>query len=69
MVFVRELTGGIYFGEKKITDRSASDICEYSKVEIERITRVAANIAQSRRKKISEKKEGGGKIIGTHCWI
>ena len=53
MVFVRELTGGIYFGEKKKSDTSASDICEYSKVEIERITRVAANIAQSRRKKIT----------------
>jgi 3-isopropylmalate dehydrogenase len=53
MVFVRELTGGIYFGEKKKTDTFASDICEYSKVEIERITRVAANIAQGRRKKIT----------------
>ena len=53
MVFVRELTGGIYFGEKKKSDTSASDICEYSKVEIERITRVAANIAQNRRKKIT----------------
>ena len=53
MVFVRELTGGIYFGEKKKTDESASDICEYSRVEIERITRVAANIAQGRRKKIT----------------
>ena len=53
MVFVRELTGGIYFGEKKKTATSASDICEYSKVEIERITRVAANIAQGRRKKIT----------------
>ena len=53
MVFVRELTGGIYFGEKKKSDTSASDICEYSKVEIERIARVAANIAQNRRKKIT----------------
>ena len=53
MVFVRELTGGIYFGEKKKSDTSASDICEYSKVEIERIVRVAANLAQSRRKKIT----------------
>ena len=53
MVFVRELTGGIYFGEKKKSDTSASDICEYSKLEIERIARVAANIAQNRRKKIT----------------
>ena len=53
MVFVRELTGGIYFGKKEKTETSASDICEYSKVEIERITRVAANIAQGRRKKIT----------------
>jgi len=53
MVFVRELTGGIYFGKKEKTESSASDICEYSKTEIERITRVAANIAQDRRKKIT----------------
>ena len=53
MVFVRELTGGIYFGKKEKTESSASDICEYSKEEIERITRVAANIAQGRRKKIT----------------
>ena len=37
IVFVRELTGGIYFGKKRKTETSASDICEYSKVEIEKI--------------------------------
>ena len=38
---MRELTGGIYFGEKTRTDDSASDLCVYTAAEIERIARVA----------------------------
>jgi len=53
LVFVRELTGGIYFGEKKRDANSASDLCTYSVQEVERITRVAARLAQSRRKKLT----------------
>jgi 3-isopropylmalate dehydrogenase len=41
MLVVRELTGGIYFGEKTRTKDSASDLCAYSREEIERIARVA----------------------------
>ncbi|HTU65404.1 MAG TPA: 3-isopropylmalate dehydrogenase [Steroidobacteraceae bacterium] len=52
LVFVRELTGGIYFGEKTRTATSASDLCTYTTAEIERITRVAGRLAQARRKKI-----------------
>ena len=48
----RELTGGIYFGEKKRDAFSASDLCTYSVPEIERITRVAGRLAMRRRKKI-----------------
>jgi 3-isopropylmalate dehydrogenase len=52
LVFVRELTGGIYFGEKSRTPTSASDLCTYTVAEIERITRVAGRLAQARRKKV-----------------
>jgi 3-isopropylmalate dehydrogenase len=53
LVFVRELTGGIYFGEKKRDANSASDLCTYTVQEVERITRVAARLAQGRRKKLT----------------
>ena len=49
LVVVRELTGGIYFGEKTRDDTSASDLCTYHSHEIERIVRVAANLAGERR--------------------
>ena len=45
LVFVRELTGGIYFGEKTRTATHATDLCSYSAPEIERITRVAGRLA------------------------
>jgi 3-isopropylmalate dehydrogenase len=48
LLVVRELTGGIYFGEKKRTDTMASDLCEYSVEEVERITRVAFNAARGK---------------------
>jgi len=49
MLVVRELTGGIYFGKKTRTATSASDLCEYTVSEIERIVRVAARLAGARR--------------------
>lgn len=48
LVFVRELTGGIYFGDKQRTATSASDLCLYTVAEIERIVRVAARLASAR---------------------
>ena len=48
LLVVRELTGGIYFGEKTRTADSASDNCRYTRVEIERIARVAFGAAKSR---------------------
>jgi 3-isopropylmalate dehydrogenase len=48
LLVVRELTGGIYFGEKTRTQDSASDACVYSRAEIERIARVAFGAARSR---------------------
>ena len=51
----RELTGGIYFGEKKTSEdgNTASDLCEYSRYEIERIAHLAFKAAQARRKKLT----------------
>ncbi|MGI9249156.1 MAG: 3-isopropylmalate dehydrogenase [Woeseiaceae bacterium] len=49
---IRELTGGIYFGEKARSETSASDLCVYHTHEIERIVRVAAKLAAGRRKKL-----------------
>jgi 3-isopropylmalate dehydrogenase len=48
LLVVRELTGGIYFGEKTRTATSASDVCAYSAEEIERIARVAFEAARTR---------------------
>jgi 3-isopropylmalate dehydrogenase len=48
LLVVRELTGGIYFGEKTRTADSASDLCVYSSEEIERIARTAFAAARSR---------------------
>ncbi|MDH4053960.1 MAG: 3-isopropylmalate dehydrogenase [Gammaproteobacteria bacterium] len=48
MIVVRELTGGIYFGTKTRDEHSASDLCTYTVVEIERIVRVAAKLAADR---------------------
>jgi 3-isopropylmalate dehydrogenase len=48
LLVVRELTGGIYFGEKVRRDGYASDLCAYTREEIERIARVAFGAARSR---------------------
>ncbi|CAB4346594.1 unannotated protein [freshwater metagenome] len=48
LLVVRELTGGIYFGEKKRTAEMASDLCEYSVAEVERIARVAFAAARTK---------------------
>jgi 3-isopropylmalate dehydrogenase len=53
LVFVRELTGGIYFGAKTRTATEASDLCSYSAAEIERVTRVAGRLARARRRKLT----------------
>jgi 3-isopropylmalate dehydrogenase len=50
IVVVRELTGGIYFGEKRRTADTATDVCTYSVEEIQRVARVAGRLARGRRK-------------------
>jgi len=48
LLVVRELTGGIYFGEKTRTETSASDLCSYTTAEIERIARTAFEAARAK---------------------
>ncbi len=52
IMVVRELTGGIYFGEHSISERSAYDIELYNDYEIERVVRRACEIAMKRKKKL-----------------
>jgi len=53
LLFVRELTGGIYFGDKRRDADGAQDVCIYTVAEVERITRVAARLARQRRRKVT----------------
>ena len=48
LLVVRELTGGIYFGDKGRADGRAHDVCAYTEQEIERIARIAFEAARSR---------------------
>lgn len=59
LLVVRELTGGLYFGEPKFTERTADgqeravDTLVYTEAEIERVTRKAFEVAQGRRGKVT----------------
>lgn len=53
LMVVRELTGGIYFGDKTRSATDASDLCRYSVAEIERVVRHAATLARSRSGKLT----------------
>jgi 3-isopropylmalate dehydrogenase len=48
LLVVRELTGGIYFGEKTRTADAATDVCSYTVEEVERIARTAFRAARTR---------------------
>lgn len=52
ILIVRELTGGIYFGEKGKGEDFAFDTEKYTKKEVDRIARVAFDIARKRNKKV-----------------
>lgn len=51
----RELTGGLYFGDKQLSDdgNTASDLCSYSRHEIERIAHLAFKAAKTRQNKVT----------------
>ena len=53
LIVFRELTGGVYFGEKTRTADRATDLCEYTVPEIERVTRAAFQTARQRRGKVT----------------
>ncbi|HWK21536.1 MAG TPA: 3-isopropylmalate dehydrogenase [Ureibacillus sp.] len=52
LMIVRELTGGMYFGEKTRTDSNATDLNIYTREEIERIVDNAFSLAKLRRGKL-----------------
>ncbi|MCL4145709.1 UNVERIFIED_CONTAM: hypothetical protein GTU68_046325, partial [Idotea baltica] len=56
ILFVRELLGDIYFGEKKLEEinnvRVATDVATYTEVQIESVARVAFRAAQQRKQKL-----------------
>ena len=54
LVFVRELTGGIYFGDKGVKENGkvAFDTCLYSEKEIIRLAKVGFELARKRNKKL-----------------
>jgi len=54
LLFVRELTGGLYFGRKSRAADRAVDECAYTVGEIERVTRVAGRLARGRRGHITQ---------------
>ena len=53
LVFVRELTGGLYFGEKRRDAQRAVDTSSYSADEVARVVRVAGGLALKRRGKLT----------------
>lgn len=53
LLVVRELTGGIYFGDKHRDADSATDVCRYTVAEIERVVRRACALARQRRNHVT----------------
>jgi 3-isopropylmalate dehydrogenase len=53
VLIVRELTGGAYFGEKEEGEERASDLCLYTREEIERVARVAFDAATRRKRRVT----------------
>ena len=63
LLVVRELTGGIYFGEKGLDQlpgggERARDLCTYDTEEVTRIVRMAGELARGRRGKVTTRRQG-----------
>lgn len=54
LMIVRELTGGIYFGERRRIGDRAEDVCSYTVDEISRVTRKACDIAMQRDRRVTQ---------------
>nr|WP_314446772.1 3-isopropylmalate dehydrogenase [uncultured Sphingomonas sp.] len=54
ILVVRELTGGIYYGEHRLAERKASDLCTYNRDQIERVAHFAFRAARSRGGKVTQ---------------
>jgi 3-isopropylmalate dehydrogenase len=52
-LLVRELTGGLYFGEKHLGESDAFDTCAYSRTQIDRVVRRAFELAHGRRRRLA----------------
>lgn len=53
ILILRELTGGLYFGEKHEGTERASDTCVYTREEVTRVARIAFEAARARRGKVT----------------
>lgn len=53
LLIVRELTGGIYFGKRREGSDVATDECSYSRLEVERVARVAFEAARARSGRVT----------------
>lgn len=54
ILVVRELTGGIYYGEHQSSGTEASDLCSYTSEQIERVAHVAFRAARTRKSKVTQ---------------
>ncbi len=53
MLIVRELTGGVYFGDREEGTERARDECVYTREEVERVARIAFEAARGRKGKVT----------------
>jgi len=53
ILMVRELTGGVYFGDREEGNERASDSCVYTREEVARVARIAFEAARARRGKVT----------------
>ena len=53
MLIVRELTGGVYFGDREEGTERASDLCVYTREEVARVARIAFEAARGRKGKVT----------------